>query len=90
MTIQERKAQLMKKVYRMMFAILIIFGIPAVVAYFAGAWIDSTYEIRPAGSIISLIIAAVISWIIMIRIYLNIQNEWKVIQNEEEQEKDSQ
>lgn len=88
MTIEERKAQLMKKTYRMMFAILLIFGIPAIPAFFAGRWLDQTYNMRPVGSVIALIVAAIISWTIMIRVYLNIRAELKNIQKDEEMMKE--
>lgn len=83
MTIEERKAKLMKKVYRLMFAILLIFGIPAVPAFFVGRWLDTTYDMRPTGSVLALIVAAIISWTIMIRLYKKIRNELKEIEDDE-------
>lgn len=86
MTIEERKRKLMHKTYKMMFGILLIFGIPAVPAFFAGRWLDTTYDIRPNGSILMIVVAAVISWTIMIRLYKKLRAELRAIEEDEKQE----
>lgn len=83
MDLQERKSRIMRKTYAAMFMILVIFGIPAILAYFVGAWLDTTYSIRPMGSVAAIVVAAIVSWTILIRIYLKLSREIRKIEKEE-------
>ncbi len=70
-----------------MFKILIVFGVPAAIAFFAGRWADQTYDMRPYGSLIALGIAFVVSWAITIRIYIKLDRAYKAL-NKQEQEQE--
>ena len=71
-----------------MFRILLVFGIPAIGAFFLGRWADATYNMRPYGSMLAILGAAAISWAITIRIYINLTKEYKKLDKlEKEKEK---
>lgn len=84
MDIEQRKYALTHKTFLMMFHILWVVGIPAVGAYFGGRWLDTTYDMRPYGSVIASVIALVISWSILIRMYKKITSEYRALRIEEE------
>lgn len=73
-----------------MLQILVIFGIPAIIAYFAGKWLDVTYDMRPTGSIIAIVIALAVSWALTIRIYRQLTKEFKDLLKEEEKQKEKE
>ena len=72
-----------------MFRILLIFGIPAAFAYFIGKWIDTTYEMRPYGTLAVLAVAFISSWAMVIRIYKKLTKEFAALQKEEEKEREA-
>jgi len=72
-----------------MFRILLIFGIPALVAYFLGGWIDTTYHMKPYGTLAVLGVAFVLSWTLTIRMYFKIDKAFRELrQKQEMQEKE--
>lgn len=73
----------MHKTFLMMFRILLIFGIPAAIAFFIGRWIDTRFDIRPYGSLAALAIALISSWAAVIRMYLRMNRELRQIDEEE-------
>jgi len=75
--LDQQQEILRHKTFLLMFRILLVFGIPAALAYFAGSWLDKTYDMRPYGSLIALGVALVISWTITIRIYLTVDKEFR-------------
>lgn len=86
MTLKNKREQLHHKAFMMMFKILVIFGIPAIVAFFAGRWIDTTYAMRPYGSVLMIILAMILSWGLTIRLYIKLTREYKALEIEEENE----
>ncbi len=67
----------------MMFHILWVVGIPAAGAFFAGRWLDTTYDMRPTGSMIASAVALVVSWTILIRMYKGMTAQYKALRVEE-------
>ncbi|PIT86944.1 MAG: hypothetical protein COU33_00395 [Candidatus Magasanikbacteria bacterium CG10_big_fil_rev_8_21_14_0_10_43_6] len=86
-TVEERKEALVHRTFVLMFRILLIFGLPAIAAFFIGRWIDTTYEIRPKGTLAVLGSAFVLSWTLVIRIYTKLSAQFRALQHEEESEK---
>ena len=70
----------------MMFRILIIFGLPAILGYFVGEWVDTRYSMRPTGTLLVLLVTFVFSWTVTIRMYLTLDKERKEIEALEESE----
>jgi hypothetical protein len=85
-TIEQKKEELTHKTFLLMFRILIIFGIPAIVGFFIGKYLDTTYDIRPYGTLGILLTTFLFSWLLTIRMYINIRKEFKVLEAEEEKE----
>ncbi|MFB6182253.1 MAG: hypothetical protein ABEJ24_05160 [Candidatus Magasanikbacteria bacterium] len=83
--IEEKRQELSHRVFIHMLEILAIFGIPAVGAYFAGSWLDRTYDIYPYGSIISGAVALIISWSITIRIYKKIKRRYSELEEKQKE-----
>lgn len=86
-SVHQKKEELLQKTFRMMFRILLTFGIPAGIAYGVGKWLDTTYDIRPYGTLAVLAIAFVSSWALVIRMYLQMSKEAAAIQQEEEEQR---
>lgn len=82
--IEEKKQQLTHKTFLMMFHILWVVGIPAFGAYFFGSWLDMTFAMRPYGNVITSIVATVISWTILIRMYKQMVAEYRGLREEEQ------
>ncbi len=90
MSLSDKREELHHKAFLIMFKILIIFGIPAFASFFVGRWIDVTHDMRPYGSLIAIIAAMIISWSVVIRLYLNLTKEYKALDKLEElQEKEA-
>ncbi|PIR04147.1 MAG: hypothetical protein COV59_03105 [Candidatus Magasanikbacteria bacterium CG11_big_fil_rev_8_21_14_0_20_39_34] len=70
-----------------MFQILAIFALPALAAFFIGKWIDTTYSIKPYGTLSILLISFILSWVLTIRIYLKLQRQYDALDVQEEEEK---
>lgn len=70
----------MKKEYRLVFAILIYFFVTSMLGVVVGDWINNTFDIRPAGTIFSLVGFYIISWV-GIFAYIKIINKSKDVSN---------
>lgn len=73
----QKREELQHKTFVMMLWLLVIFGLPAVGAYFGGLWLDTTFKMRPLGTVICSIIALIISWTITIIIYKRFKKAFK-------------
>lgn len=86
-TVEEKREALVHKTFMLMFRVLAIFGIPAAIAFFAGRYMDGTYNNGDDKFIfIFLGIAFVTSWILVIRMYRAITKEFAALRKEEEAE----
>lgn len=85
---QQKREDLGHKTFILMLKIAILFGIPAAVAFFAGRALDSAYDMRPKGTLICLGVSFIFSWIIVIREYKKISQQFKQIDREEQAEKE--
>jgi len=85
---QSRRDAIQHKLFVSMLHILWIFGIPAVGAYFAGTWLDTTYDMRPIGSMLAGVVALTISWVFIIRLYRRLVAEYRAIEVEEAMEEE--
>lgn len=90
MDIERKREELTHKTFLMMFHILWVVGIPAIGAFFGGRWLDTTYDIRPNGSILASVIALIISWTILIKMYKNITAEYRKLRTEEENQENTE
>lgn len=59
----------------MAFKLLVLFFVTAVTGYLLGKWIDVYFDVKPYGSIISFLIFFALSWVIVIRIYMDMMKE---------------
>lgn len=73
----------MSKIYTAMFQVLVIFGLPAIFAFFIGRALDARHDIRPLGSVAALGVSFIFSWIIVIRMYRRLDKERKAIEAQE-------
>jgi hypothetical protein len=81
---QQRMDEFQHKTFVLMFRVLLIFGIPAIVGYFVGDWLDATYDIRPYGSLAALAVTFITSWALVFRMYMSLERERKHIESLEE------
>jgi F0F1-type ATP synthase assembly protein I len=86
--IEARKQALMHKTFVMMLQVLIVFGIPGLIALFVGKKIDGTYGSHPYGILGASVVAMIFSWAIIIRMYKQLSNGFKQLKNEEEAEEE--
>lgn len=84
---QEKRESLSNKTFLLALSLIGIFGVPAIIGFFVGRWVDSTYDMRPYGSMAVLAVTLIFSWILVIRMYLKLTNEYKRIREEEEKER---
>lgn len=82
---EERKQELWHKTFLMMFKILVVFGLPAVIAYFLGGWLDQKFSIEPYGTVGVLAAAFIFSWAIVLKMYFNLSEEYKQLEQESNQ-----
>lgn len=80
---QQKREAFQHKTFVLMLRILFIFGIPAVTGYFLGKYLDNRFDMRPVGSVLTLIATFVFSWTLVIRMYLKLEKERKKIDYEE-------
>lgn len=85
-TVQQDREALTNRTFRLMLQILVIFGVPAGIAFFVGRWIDTTYDIRPNGTLAVLGVSFVLSWGITIMLYRKISREFKELEKREQEE----
>ena len=79
---EDKREALRHKTFLLMLRVLAIVGIPAFAAYFGGQWLDTTFDMRPTGSVIAAAMGMVISWIFIIRIYKQLQKEYRAVEKE--------
>ena len=84
---EEKKQEAIDRTFTVMFKILLIFGLPAFAAYWAGKWLDNTYNIEPYGTLAVLFLAFMFSWALVIKIYKDISKEFKEIEDGERNNK---
>lgn len=82
---EERKQELWHRTFLMMLKILIVFGLPAVIAYFVGGWLDLRYGIEPYGTVGVLFSAFILSWAVVLRMYFKLSEEYKKLEQESNQ-----
>lgn len=82
----DRRASLERRTFLVMFRILLIFGMPAVIGFFAGRYLDTTYDMRPYGSLLVLGITLIFSWVLVIRLYLSLEKERREIEKLEQEQ----
>lgn len=54
-----------------------IFGLPAILAVFAGRYVENTYDISWPVTLVFLGLAFVFSWAVVIRQYIIFNKQWK-------------
>ncbi|MBT4941792.1 MAG: AtpZ/AtpI family protein [Candidatus Magasanikbacteria bacterium] len=85
-----KKEVLVHKTFMLMFRILLLFGIPVAIAYFAGKEIDLHYSIRPYGTLACLLASFIFSWVLVVRLYIKLNKEFAALAKEEsEQQKET-
>jgi hypothetical protein len=77
---QQRMDEFQHKTFVLMFRVLLMFGIPAILGYFVGDWLDQTYDIRPYGSLAALAVTFLLSWVLVFRMYFALERERKQIE----------
>jgi len=85
--ISQEKDALMHKTWLLMIRIAFIFGIPAAIAYFVGKYIDTTYDMRPNGTLAVLAVSFVFSWVLTIREYKKLSRAFRELEQREDAEK---
>ncbi len=76
---QQKREAFQHKTFVLMLRILFIFGIPAVSGYFLGKYLDTRFNMRPLGSVLTLVFTFILSWTLVIRMYLKLEKERKAI-----------
>ncbi len=88
MSVKRQKQDFMHRMHMMMFKILLIFGIPAGIAYGVGQWLDGKYFEGRNGSMLALGVAFVLSWSITLYLYSKLEKERREIELKEEEERE--
>ncbi len=88
-----RQEEFRRKTVKAMIEIAFVFGVPAFVALFIGKRLDATYGTGKMWLLISLAVAFVSSWIVVIRMYVRLSKEARKVDDSvgkmrEEQGKD--
>ena len=86
MSISQEREQLLKKTFHMMFRVALIFGIPAIMAYFIGSWVDGRWNIRPYGTLSVLAVAFITSWAFVIHMYIQLDQQFRNLREREQRE----
>ena len=69
------------KVFRMMLHIAVIFGVPAVIAFWGGGWMDVRFSSGgDTWRVSALGLAFVFSWVLVFRLYNKLNKESKEIE----------
>lgn len=85
--LNQEKDRLIHKSFTTMFRVALVFAIPALLAFFVGRWLDKLYSIKPWGSVSVLAFTFVLSWAIVIRIYLKLDKEMRELREKKDLEK---
>ncbi|MBT4153467.1 MAG: AtpZ/AtpI family protein [Candidatus Magasanikbacteria bacterium] len=83
--VRAKKEALMHKTFIMMLQVVVVFGVPAFVAYFAGAYLDQTYDMRPFGSIAMGGLGFITSWVIIIQMYRKLAKDFRALDAREDE-----
>lgn len=76
MSLKQEKQDFMHRMHMMMIKVLFIFGIPAGIAFFIGQWLDARFfDGSRKGSLLALMVSFVLSWLITLRMYSQIEKE---------------
>lgn len=87
--IENRRQKLMDKMWMLMIQIGFIFGVPAGIGFFVGKYIDSTYQVRPMGTVGVLGLTFVLSWVITIKLYSKMNRELRDLDEEKRKEQEA-
>jgi hypothetical protein len=84
MSLEAEKEALMQRTFMLMFRILLVFGLPAFLAYHIGGFIDGKFALeKPYGTLVCLGVAFVSSWVMVFRIYFSLEKEYKALEAKE-------
>ena len=81
--IRKRKEALTHKTFVMAVQVIFVFGIPAFGGLFLGNWLNANTSLAPNGRVITLSIAFVLSWTIIIFMYRKLAKQFKALDKEE-------
>lgn len=81
---KQEKSRIHKETVIIMSNTLVIFGVPVVIAFFLGRYLDATYAIRPYGSIGCLLFSFIFSWIVVIFYVIRFSKKAKEELNKEQ------
>ena len=74
--LEAKRDKMVNKTFILMLEILVIFGVPAAIAFFAGAWLDTRFDTGGKTlQLTSLAVAFVTSWVITIAKYRKINKQ---------------
>lgn len=76
---EQRQDAFRAKTFRMMLAILGIFGIPVSIVFFVGRYLEQGSELSSEAWLGLLAVSFVFSWILIIRMYIRLERERKDI-----------
>lgn len=65
-TAEQRKKRLNKQTYDLFFRITLMLAIPAVISVFVGKFVDSSFDIKPYGSLITFAVFNILTWVALI------------------------
>lgn len=80
-TDKQRHKELRSKAFVMAIEIIFIFGIPALVAFFGGGWLDERFDTGETLRLVALALAFIFSWVIVIVRALNINKAFKEVED---------
>lgn len=83
-SIRKKKEQLGHTSFIMALQLIIVFGLPVVVALLVGKWLNDTTSIAPYGTILTGGLAFALSWTIVIRMYKKLTQSFKELQQQEQ------
>ena len=86
-SVEKRREALTHKTFILSLSVLGIFGVPAIIGFFVGRWVDVSYGVRPYGSMAVLAVTFLFSWVLIIRLYLKLTKEFAKIREDEEKER---
>lgn len=86
--LEKQREDFHHRIFVRLFEIFVIFGVPAVVAFFGGGYLDGLYGHQRKFKLIALPIAFIFSWVIMVIRYTQIDRQMKLIDKAIREEKD--
>lgn len=76
---RNRQHEFQDKAFRMMFRILLVFGIPAFVAFLAGRALDTHFNTGKVWILSLLVVAFLSSWTMVIKMYKKLSEEARAV-----------